>query len=60
VANLPTTSGKNETGDFNRFTDFKRRTLSVSHSEIKAKLDAEKRTSMTPASRASDVSSPNH
>jgi hypothetical protein len=56
VANPPTTSGKNDTGDFNRFTEFTRRVLSVPHSEIKAKLDAEKAAKRTPKRRASRVS----
>jgi hypothetical protein len=52
----PTLSAKNETGDFDKFTSFMRRLVAVPHSEIKAKLDAEKkakRTSKTRASRAS-------
>jgi hypothetical protein len=36
-------SAKNTEGDFDRFTDFMRRLVAVPHSEIKAKLDAEKR-----------------
>jgi len=50
-------SAKDVTGDFNVYKDFMRRLLSVPHSEIKAKLDAEreaKRTSKA-ASRASVV-----
>jgi len=44
MANLPTASAKNETGDFDpAFTDFVRRILSVPHSQIKVKLDAEKK-----------------
>jgi hypothetical protein len=34
---------KNESGDFDKFTDFMRRLVAVPHSEIKAKLEAEKR-----------------
>jgi len=41
--NRPTHSAKNVTGDFDRFTHFMRQLVSVPHSEIKAKLDAEKR-----------------
>jgi hypothetical protein len=54
-----TQTSKNVTGDFGKFTDFMRRLVAVPHSEIKAKLDAEKkskqrnRTSKTSASRAS-------
>jgi hypothetical protein len=57
MANLPTTSAKNVTGDSATFVNFMRRIVSVPHSEIKAKLDAEreaKRTSKS-ASRASAV-----
>jgi hypothetical protein len=61
MPNLPEPSAKIETGDFDpTFTDFVRRILSVPHSEIKAKLDAEreaKRTSKAPASRVSGVPS---
>jgi len=39
----PTNSGKNVEGDFGKFTDFMKRLVAVPHSEIKAKLDAEKR-----------------
>ncbi len=42
--NRPRTSAKNEPGEFDRFTDFMRRLVAVPHSEIKAKLDAEKLT----------------
>jgi hypothetical protein len=44
-------------GNFDRFTDFMRRLVAVPHSEIKAKLDAEKaakkRKAKPTASRAS-------
>jgi len=40
----PKPSAKNVTGDFGQFTNFMRRLVAVPHSEIKAKLDAEKRT----------------
>ena len=33
---------KNESGEFDRFQNFMRRLVAVPHSEIKAKLDAEK------------------
>jgi hypothetical protein len=39
----PTHSAKNVEGDFGQFTNFMRRLVAVPHSEIKAKLDAEKR-----------------
>lgn len=44
MAKRPTTSAKNMTGDFARFTDFMRRLVAVPHAEIKAQLDAEKKT----------------
>jgi len=59
VVHRPKPSAKNETGDFDRFKNFMQRLVAVPHSEIKAKLDAEKkakarkRTSKTSASRAS-------
>ena len=40
--NRPSPSAKNEPGEFDRFKDFMRRLVAVPHSEIKAKLDAEK------------------
>jgi len=42
MPNLPTDSAKNVTGDFDHFTEFTRRLVSVPHAEIKAKLDAER------------------
>jgi hypothetical protein len=41
-ASRPTLSAKNETVDFAQFTDFMRRVVTVPHSKIKARLDAEK------------------
>jgi len=50
----PDPSGKNETGDFGKFTNLLDRLLSVPHSKIKAELDAEKeRKKRTPKRRAS-------
>jgi hypothetical protein len=57
VANHPKSPAKNPTGDFGQFTNFMRRLVAVPHSEIKAKLDAEKRAKMRKrkaASRAKD------
>ena len=56
---LPTPSVKNDTGDFERFTQFTRQILSLPHAEIKAKLDAEKEAKRTieSASRVPDVPS---
>jgi hypothetical protein len=42
MPNQPTASAKNETGDFDRFKDLTRKLMSVPHSELKARLDAEK------------------
>jgi len=55
----PTQSAKNVTGDFGKFTNFMRRLVAVPHSEIKAKLDAEKqaklqRKNVSSASHVSD------
>jgi ribosome assembly protein YihI (activator of Der GTPase) len=60
MANRPKPSAKNVEGDFGKFTDFMKRLVAVPHSEIKAKLDAEKRAkkrkAKTSASRASGES----
>jgi hypothetical protein len=62
MPNQPSPSAKNVTGDFDRFTEFTRRILSVPHSEIKAKLDAEREAKRTPkrASRVSGAPSKAH
>ncbi len=39
---MKTISAKSENGDFDKFTNFMRRLVAVPHSEIKAKLHAEK------------------
>jgi len=39
---VPSESAKNQTGDFDKFTDFARQVFRVPHSQIKAKLEAEK------------------
>ena len=49
----PTQSAKNETGDFGKFTNFMRKLVAVPHSEIKAKLDAEKRAKQRRGKRTS-------
>lgn len=53
----PINPAKNESGDFDKFTNFARQILSVPHAEIKAQLDAEKAAKRTPksASRVSGV-----
>jgi hypothetical protein len=55
MPNLPPSSAKNVTGDFDRFTEFARRILSVPHSEIKTKLDAEKEAKRTSKASTSRV-----
>ena len=59
MANRSTVPAKEVVGTTKAFVDFTRRILSVPHSAIKAKLDAEKaeRTSKTSASRASHAPS---
>ena len=57
---LPANPAKSDTGEFARFKNFMQRLVAVPHSEIKAKLDAEKRakarkSKRTSASRASRV-----
>ena len=47
---VKTQSAKDVTGDFNAYKDFMRKLLSVPHSEIKAKLDAEKEAKRTSKS----------
>ena len=59
MPNQPNQSAKNVTGDFDRFTGFMKRLVAVPHSEIKAKLDAEKRAKKrTPKASASRASRP--
>jgi len=52
----PTHSAKNVQGDFGKFTNFMKRLVAVPHSEIKAKLDAEKRAKGRKRSSASRAS----
>jgi hypothetical protein len=56
----PSTPAKNVSGDSGKFTDFMRRLMRVPHSEIKAKLEAEKKAKRT-SKRASlgSAASPN-
>jgi hypothetical protein len=49
----PPHSAKNVTGDFGQFTNFMKRLVSVPHSEIKAKLDAEKQAKQQQKKRPS-------
>lgn len=60
MAKLPTIPAKNSTEEFDRFTDFARRVVSVPYSTIKARLDAEKeakRAAKASSSRVSGASS---
>lgn len=56
MANHPKAPAKNPTGDFGQFTNFMRRLVAVPHSEIKAKLDAEKRAKTRKRKAASRAS----
>jgi hypothetical protein len=58
VPKLPSISAKIETGNSDRFTDFARRLFQVPHSEIKAKLDAEKAAKRTPKPASRDSGAP--
>jgi hypothetical protein len=53
----PNASAKNVSGNSDNFTNFMRRLVAVPHSEIKAKLDAEREAKRTlkSASRVSGV-----
>jgi hypothetical protein len=56
MARNPKPSAKNATGEYATFESALKKILSVPHSEIKAKLDAEKRKRVkSSASRASHV-----
>jgi len=50
ATNIPTSPAKNAEGDFEQFTTFMRKLVSVPRSEIQARLEAEK---AAKASRAS-------
>jgi hypothetical protein len=60
MANHPKPSAKNVTGDFGKFTNFMQRLVAVPHSEIKAKLDAEKLAKTRKRKAASRASSAKH
>jgi hypothetical protein len=53
VPQKPTQSAKNVQGDFGKFTKFMQRLVAVPHSEIKAKLDAEKQAKRRRRKRSS-------
>jgi hypothetical protein len=50
---LPVNPAKSDTEEFARFKNFMQRLVAVPHSEIKAKLDAEKAEKMREPKRAS-------
>lgn len=52
----PVNPAKNVEGDFGKFTNFMTRLVAVPHSEIKAKLDAEKRRKERTRKSASHAS----
>jgi hypothetical protein len=49
----PANPSKNVEGDFGKFTNFMQRLVAVPHSEIKAKLDAEKQAKRRQRKRSS-------
>jgi hypothetical protein len=53
VPQKPKQSAKNVEGDFGKFTNFMRKLVAVPHSEIKAKLDAEKQVKQQRRKRSS-------
>jgi hypothetical protein len=55
MANRPKAPAKNPTGDFDQFTNFMRRLVAVPHSEIKARLDEEKRARKRRAGKSSSA-----
>jgi hypothetical protein len=57
---MPTRPGlpaKDLTGDFDKFADFMRRLVAVPHSEVKAKLDAEKQAKQRQKKPVSSLAS---
>ena len=53
MPNRPNLSAKNEQGEFGKFKSFMKRLVAVPHSEIKAKLDTEKKAKARRARRPS-------
>ncbi len=53
MATHPKPSAKIETGEYAKFKDFMTRLVAVPHSEIKSKLDAEKKAKKRKAKAAS-------
>jgi hypothetical protein len=58
MPNQPDSSGKNVVGDFDKFTNFMRRLVAVPHSEIKAKLAAEKKRKSKASASPDSASKP--
>jgi len=56
VARHPKRSAKNESGEYAKFESFMKRLVAVPHSEVKAKLDAEKRAKERKKSQLSSAS----
>jgi hypothetical protein len=50
AARLPISPAKDTQGDFAQFTNFMRRLVAVPHSEVKAKLEAEKKAKQSKPS----------
>lgn len=57
MADLPTTSAENDTGEFDRFKSFLGGLVAVPPSEIKAQLDAEKKAKLKAKARSAAASS---
>jgi hypothetical protein len=53
VADLPTTSAKNDTGEYDRFNSLMRRVLSVSKTELQRRLEEERTSRDASSSRDS-------
>jgi hypothetical protein len=54
-ARIPKSAGTDVTGEFAQFTDFMRRLVKVPHSQIKARLEEEKKAKKQRVSRAPAV-----
>jgi len=55
VASHPKPSAKNESGEYATFENALKKVLSVSHSKIKSKLDAEKRKRLKTSSASREA-----
>jgi hypothetical protein len=54
-ARLPISPAKDAQGDFAQFTDFMRRLVAVPHSQIKARLEEEKKAKTKRVSASPDL-----